>query len=90
MLANTDVRETAKKKDVRLWEIAEYLNVSDPTMTRKLRRELPDNEKQRILAIIDEIAAAKQKMNTAVQRREGRMMKESNKTKSAAQSAGTL
>lgn len=66
MLANTDVRETAKKKDVRLWEIAEYLNVSDPTMTRKLRRELPISEKQRILAIIDEIAAAKQKMNAAV------------------------
>lgn len=66
MLANTDIRETAKKKDVRLWEIAEYLNVSDPTMTRKLRRELPTNEKQRILAIIDEIAAAKQKMNAAV------------------------
>ena len=66
MLANTDVRETAKKKDVRLWEIAEYLNVSDPTMTRKLRRELPANEKQRILAIIDEIAAAKHTLSLNV------------------------
>jgi len=66
MLANTDVRETAKKRGVRLWEIAEFLNVSDPTMTRKLRRELPADEKQKILSIIDEIAAAKQKMNAAV------------------------
>lgn len=65
MLANTDIRETAKKRGVRLWEIAEYLDVSDPTMTRKLRRELSANEKQRILGIIDEIAAAK-KMNAAV------------------------
>ena len=66
MLANTDVRETAKKRGVRLWEIAEFLNVSDPTMTRKLRRELPADEKQKILSIIDEIATAKQKMNAAV------------------------
>ena len=66
MLANTDVRETAKKRGVRLWEIAEFLNVSDPTMTRKLRRELPADERQKILSIIDEIAAAKQKMNAAV------------------------
>lgn len=65
MLANTDVRETAKKRGVRLWEIAEFLNVSDPTMTRKLRRELPADEKQKILAIIDEIAAAKQNKQTA-------------------------
>ena len=65
MLANTDVRETAKKRGVRLWEIAEFLNVSDPTMTHKLRRELPADEKQRILAIIDEIAAAKQNKQTA-------------------------
>ena len=65
MLANTDVRETAKKRGVRLWEIAEFLNVSDPTMTRKLRRALPAEEKQKIHSIIDEIAEAKQKMNAA-------------------------
>lgn len=59
MLANTDIRNLSKEKDVRLWEIAEYLEISDPTMTRKLRRELPDTEKQRIFAIIDEIASKK-------------------------------
>jgi len=60
MLANTDIRTVSKEKNVRLWEIAEYLKISDPTMTRKLRRELPDTEKQRIFAIIDEIAAQKE------------------------------
>ncbi|MGN0502661.1 MAG: hypothetical protein ACI4HN_07020 [Ruminococcus sp.] len=60
MLANTDIRATAKDKGVRLWEIAEYLKVSDPTMTRKLRRELSANEKKRMFTIIDEIASAKQ------------------------------
>ncbi len=49
MLANADIRSTAKTKGVRLWEIAEFLKVSDPTMTRMLRRELPNEEKQRFL-----------------------------------------
>ena len=59
MLANTDIRTTAKEKKVRFWEVAEYLKISEPTMTRKLRKELPDSEKQEIFKIIDEIAAEK-------------------------------
>ena len=63
MLANTDVRTTAKEKGVRFWEIAEHLKISEPTMTRKLRRELPDSEKQEIFKIIDELAAEKATTN---------------------------
>ena len=63
MLANTDVRTAAKEKGVRLWEVAECLRISDPTMTRKLRRELPDCEKQEIFKIIDELAAEKATTN---------------------------
>lgn len=63
---NLELRTKARRNGVRLWEIADKLGVSEPTITRKLRRELPANEKQRILAIIDEIAAAKKKMNAAV------------------------
>lgn len=63
MLANTDVRTTAKENGVRFWEIAEYLKISEPTMTRKLRRELPEAEKQEIFKIIDELAAEKQASN---------------------------
>lgn len=63
MLANTDIRTTAKEKKVRFWEVAEYLKISEPTMTRKLRKELPDSEKQEIFKIIDELAAEKQASN---------------------------
>lgn len=60
MLANNDIRETAKEKGVRLWEIAEHLRISDPTMTRKLRKELTNREKKFYLDIIDQIAAKKE------------------------------
>lgn len=59
MLANNDIRTAAKEKNVRLWEIAECLKISEPTMTRKLRHNLPQTEKQNMLKIIDSIAAEK-------------------------------
>lgn len=66
MRSNLDIRSAAKSKGVLLWEIASKLGISEPTMTRKLRRELPAAEKQKFLSIIDDIAAEKQKMNAAV------------------------
>ena len=63
MLSNNEVRKKAKEQGVRLWEVAEALNISEPTMTRKLRKELPTAEKERILSIIEDIASDR---NTAV------------------------
>lgn len=63
MLSNNEVRKKAKEQGVRLWEVAEALNISEPTMTRKLRKELPTAEKERILSIIEDIASGR---NTAV------------------------
>lgn len=56
MTANADIKSTAKEKHVCLWEIAEALHIADTTMSRKLRRELPDTDKAEIFAIIDRIA----------------------------------
>lgn len=61
MKANVDIRNTAKEKGVKLWEIAEKLEINDGNLSRKLRRELPTAEKARIMSIIDELSAAKQK-----------------------------
>ena len=65
MKANLDIKAKAKQSGVFLWEIADKLNVTDGNFSRKLRRELPAEEKQRIFLLIDEIAAGKQKGATA-------------------------
>lgn len=55
--ANTDIREKAKANNVLLWQIAEKLNITDATFSRKLRVELSKNEKTKIFSIIDSLAA---------------------------------
>ena len=55
-MKNSEVREHAKEKSVKLWQLADELKISEPTMSRKLRHELPEEEKNKILALIDEIA----------------------------------
>lgn len=55
MEKNSDIRNEAKKAGVKLWQIAERLNITDSTFSRKMRRELTAAEKATIIAIIDEI-----------------------------------
>lgn len=54
--ANQELRNAAKTAKVPLWAIADVLQISEPTMTRKLRRELDEDEKARILGIISALA----------------------------------
>lgn len=54
--ANYDLRTAAKNAGVPLWAIADVLHISEPTMTRKLRRELPEKEKQQVFGIIEQLA----------------------------------
>lgn len=56
-MRNKDIREAARVNNVKLWQIADVLKISEPTMTRKLRHELSDEEKAKIYAIIEELAA---------------------------------
>lgn len=62
-MCNTDIRAEAKEKHVFLYEIAEKLGISEPTMTRMLRRELPQEKKTRINGIISDIAASRAATN---------------------------
>lgn len=59
MTANNEIKTKAKTNGVFLWEIAEKLGIADNAFSRKLRRELPQDEKQHIFLLIDEIAAEK-------------------------------
>lgn len=54
-MSNTDIRQAATMAGVRLWEIADRLGMADSNFSRKLRHELPENEKRHILEIIDKI-----------------------------------
>lgn len=58
-MCNMDLRQKAKEKGVFFWQIAEKLGVSEATMTRRLRFELPEQEKQKYLSIIDKLSAEK-------------------------------
>lgn len=56
-MKNKDIRDYARIKDVRLWQIAEKLNLCDSNFSRKLRKELSINEKKKVVRIIDELSA---------------------------------
>lgn len=56
-MRNQEIREAAKKNGVAFWKIAEKLGISEATITRWLRFELPDEKREKILGIIAEIAA---------------------------------
>ena len=52
---NTDIRTKARENGVCLYEIAEKLNVSEPTLNRWLRKVLSEELKQKTLAAIEQI-----------------------------------
>ena len=57
---NQDIRNAAKKADIKLWQIAEKLGIWDSTFSKKLRKELPQEEKEKICGIISELAKENQ------------------------------
>lgn len=58
--ANMGIRERAKEAGVRLWEVAAAYGINDGNFSRKLRKELLNAEKEKILEIIDRLAQEKQ------------------------------
>jgi hypothetical protein len=55
-MKNQDIKRTAAGAGVKLWQVAEALGIADCSLSRKLRRELPAEEKAKIFAIIDRLA----------------------------------
>ncbi len=55
-MANVDVKRAAAGSGVKLWQVAESLGIADCSLSRKLRKELPPSEKEKILSIIADLA----------------------------------
>lgn len=63
--ANNDIRERAQRERVYLYEVANAIGISEPTLMRRLRCELPQEEKNRYFEAIDRIKS-EQKAGAAV------------------------
>lgn len=59
-MENMEIRREAAKNDLRLWEVAEACGVTDSTFSRKLRRELPSDQRDHILRVIANLAEKKE------------------------------
>lgn len=59
-MANRRIKEHANEMNVRLWQIAYKLGITDSYFSRKLRKEFNDEESSKIMFIIDEIAREKE------------------------------
>ena len=55
-MKNKDIRAAIADAGLRMWQVAEALNIADTTFCRKLRRELSDDDKARVYAAIAELA----------------------------------
>ena len=59
MKANIEIRNECRKSGLFLWQLCEPLNISEPTITRWLRHELPPEKKAQILTIIKTLKEGK-------------------------------
>lgn len=55
-MTNQDVRRAAAGAGVKLWQIADALGIADCSLSRKLRKELPQEEKDKIFSIIERLS----------------------------------
>lgn len=58
-MENLEIRRKLKETKVMQWQVADKLGISEMTLVRKLRYELPEAEKQKIFSVIEEIAVEK-------------------------------
>ena len=56
-MANCKIKMRLMEYGIRQFELAKRLGISETTLYRRLREELPKEERNRILSIVDEIVA---------------------------------
>lgn len=55
-MSNEALRRFAAGNGVKLWQVAKALGIADTSLSRKMRKELPPDEKERIVRIIRELS----------------------------------
>lgn len=55
-MSNKDIRNAAGGYGIRLWQVAEAIGMNESAFSRKLRKELPQEDKEKILAVIEKLA----------------------------------
>lgn len=55
-MGNQDIKRAAGGAGVRLWQVADALRITDSALSRKLRKKLPDDEREEILSIIKQLS----------------------------------
>ena len=54
---NIEIRKSVKDNGLYLWQVADFLGICDGTLSRKLRKELSDDEKQEIFHAVAHLKA---------------------------------
>lgn len=55
-MKNQDIRAEITVAGLRFWQVADALGINDGNFSRKLRHELPDEEKAKIRGIIADLS----------------------------------
>ncbi len=53
--ANEEIRRFMGAKGLKQWQVAEAMGMRDENFSRKLRKELPEEEKAKIMQIIEKM-----------------------------------
>lgn len=51
-MKNNRIRKELKERGIKYWELARIMGISDATLTRRLRDEIPAEEQDRIIELI--------------------------------------
>lgn len=58
---NIEIRNKARENGFYLWEVADALGITDIHLSRKMRYELKKEEREQILACIDEMISKRER-----------------------------
>ena len=55
MKQNIEIRKAIDTANIKYWQVADNLKITDGNFSRKLRKELSKEDKQKILSIVEKL-----------------------------------